>query len=195
MNDSDLEHEVIDAVHAIRAGNAQAYARIVKRFQTSIMTLCLTILRDRQAAEELAQDVFVRAYQRLDTFDVERPMKPWLVKIAYRLAQQRWRTKTSETARQQAAATMIQQNCSGRGRPADGLLAAEQSEILWQVVYALPLAQRSAVVLYYRENLTVEQVAEAMGVVPGTIKTHLFRARTQLRAKLQAKGFDEGDLR
>src|SRR5208337_1723927 len=115
---SDLEHEVVDAVHDIRAGNAEAYARIVKRFQTSIMTLCLTILRDRQGAEELAQDVFVRAYQRLDTFDVQRPMKPWLVKIAYRLAQQRWRTQISETAHQQAAATMIQQNCGGRGRPA-----------------------------------------------------------------------------
>ena len=64
------------------------------------MTICVAILHDRQAAEELAQDVLVRAYQRLDTFDVTQPMKPWLVKIAYRLAQEHWRR--DESARQAA---------------------------------------------------------------------------------------------
>jgi len=190
---SDSEREIAEAVHAVRAGRAQAYATIVERFQGPVMTVCAAIVRNRQAAEELAQDVFVRAYQRLETFDVRRPMKPWLVKIAYHLAQQRWRGRVRETAHAQVAATILEQNRSDRG-PADNLLVDERSAMLWQAVYALPMAQRTAVVLYYREGLTVEEVAKAMGLSPGTIKTHLFRARAQIEISLRAKGFDEGDI-
>jgi RNA polymerase sigma-70 factor, ECF subfamily len=192
-NEPDLERDVVEAVHAVRAGDAQAFATIVKRFQASMMAVCTAILRDRQAAEELAQDVFVRAYERLDTFDVREPMKPWLVKIAYRLAYQRWRTQQRHTAREEAAARMREQHQSEPG-PAERLLVDEQSELLWQAVFALSLAPRTAVVLYYRENLTVPEVAKAMGVSPGTVKTHLFRARAQIQARLRAKGFDRGDL-
>jgi len=190
---SDSEREIVEAVHAVRAGDAQAFATIVERFQGPVTTLCAAIVRNRQAAEELAQDVFVRAYQRLDTFDIRQPMKPWLVKIAYHLAQQRWRERARESARQKVAATMREQNRYESG-PAERLFVDERSEMLWQAVYALPMAQRTAVVLYYRESLTVEEVAKAMGVSPGTIKTHLFRARSQIQISLRAKGFDEGDI-
>ena len=188
--DSALEQrEIADAVSAVRGGDAQAYATIVHRFQTSITTLCAAILRDRQAAEELAQDVFVRAYERLSVFDVTRPMKPWLVKIAYRLAQRRRRSDARDTARLEGAAQTMQQRVSPE--PADKLSVEERSNVLWQAVYCLPESQRTAVVLYYRENLTIEEVAQAMNVSPGTVKTHLFRARTQIRTRLQGKGFDD----
>ncbi|MFI5458139.1 MAG: RNA polymerase sigma factor [Isosphaerales bacterium] len=190
---SDSEREIGEAVHAVRAGNAQAYATIVERFQGPVTTLCAAIVRNRQAAEELAQDVFVRAYQRLDMFDIRQPMKPWLVKIAYHLAQQRWRERARETARRKVAATMREQNRNESG-PAERLFVDERSEMLWQAVYALPMAQRTAVVLYYREGLTVKEVAKAMGVSPGTIKTHLFRARAQIQISMRAKGFDDGDI-
>lgn len=189
-DDSALDHEIADAVYAVRAGNAQAYATIVERFQTLVMTLCVAISRDRQAAEELAQDVFVRAYERLSTFDVGRPMKPWLVKIAYRLAQQRRRVQAKETARRVGAAERMQQNRVHPG-PADRLSVEERSDVLWRAVCSLPESQRTAVVLYYRENLTVEEVAHAMNVSSGTVKTHLFRARAQIRTCLQDKGFDD----
>jgi RNA polymerase sigma-70 factor, ECF subfamily len=192
-NDSDSEREVADAARAVRAGDAQAYATIVKLFQASLMTLCTALLRNRQAAEELAQDALVRAYERLHLFDVRQPMKPWLYKIAYRLAQQRRRAQSRETARQEVAATLHEQNRSDSG-PAERLFADERSEMLWQAVSELPMAQRTAVVLYYRENLTVKEVAKALGVSPGTIKTHLFRARSQIQTSLRGKEFDEGDI-
>jgi len=146
-DDPDLEPDLIAAVRAVRAGNVEAYATIVKRFQGPLMTLCTAILRDGQAADELTQDVLVRAYQRLDSFDERRPLKTWLVKIAYRLAQERWRSRVRETAHQEAAATSRHRSRSDSG-PAARLLADEQSEMLWQAVYALPMAQRTAVVLY-----------------------------------------------
>jgi RNA polymerase sigma-70 factor (ECF subfamily) len=192
-NDSDSERDVADAVRAVRAGDAQAYSTIVKRFQGPLMTLCTALLRNRHAAEELAQDALVRAYERLDLFDARQPMKPWLYKIAYRLAQQRRRAQSRETARQEAAVTMTGQNRSDSG-PAERLFADERSEMLWEAVSELPMAQRTAVVLYYRENLTIKEVAKALGVSPGTIKTHLFRARFQIQVSLRDREFDEGDI-
>jgi len=190
--DSDQEGEIRAAVRAVRAGDVQAFATIVRRFQVSIMTLCVAILRDRQAAEELAQDVFVQAYQRLDTFDVRRPMKPWLVQIAHRLALQRWRQRARELDLLGAAAKpeRDQRNAD----PADRVQVDEESQLLWQAVHELPLGERTAVVLYYRESMTVHEVATAMGVSPGTVKTHLFRARAKIQGKLRDRGFDEGDL-
>jgi RNA polymerase sigma-70 factor (ECF subfamily) len=192
-NDSEIGREIADAVRAVRAGDVQAYAIIVERFQGPLMTLCTAMLQDRQAAEELAQDTLVRAYERLDLFDVRRPMKPWLCKIAYRLAQQQRRARNREVARREAAKPMVEPH-GGNPGPVQTLLAKEQSEVLWQAVSHLPMAQRTAVVLYYRENLTVKEVAEAMGVSPDTVKTHLVRGRSRIHAELTGRQFDEGDL-
>jgi len=192
-NDSDFERDIVDAVWAVRAGDAQAYTTIVKRFQGPLMALCTALLRDRQAAEELAQDTLVRAYERLDLFDVRQPMKPWLYKIACRLAQQQRRSQSRETAREKAAATMLEQDRRDRG-PAETLFDAERAEMLWQAVSELPMAQRTAVVLYYRENLSVKEVADAMGVSPSSVKTHLVRARTGIRVNLRGKEIDEDDI-
>jgi RNA polymerase sigma-70 factor, ECF subfamily len=191
-NDSDVDGEIADAVRAVRAGDVQAYATIVERFQGPLMTLCTALLRNRQAAEELAQDTLVRAYERLDSFDLRQPMKPWLCKIAYRLAQEQRRSRGRETARQEAVATMHQQSRDS-SEPAERLFADERSEMLWQAVSELPVSQRTAVVLYYRESLSVDEVATAMSVTSGTVKTHLFRARSQIRSTLRARDFDEGD--
>jgi RNA polymerase sigma factor (sigma-70 family) len=181
--ESESGRDIAEAVRAVRAGDVQAYATVVERFQGPLMTFCTTMLRDRQAAEELAQDTLVRAYERLDLFDVRQPMKPWLFKIAYRLAQQRWRARNREMARREAVAPMIGQGRDDPG-PVERLLADERSELLWQAVSRLPLAQRTAVVLYYREDLTVKEVAEAMRVSPDTVKTHLLRARARIHAEL-----------
>jgi RNA polymerase sigma-70 factor (ECF subfamily) len=189
--DPDQDRAVVEAVCAVRAGNVEAYTTIIERFQGPILTVSTAIMRDRQAAEELAQDVFVRAFERLDTFDARRPMKPWLTKIAYRLAQEGWRAQARERVRRQTVAATLRHERRDKG-PLDSLLADEQSRMLWQAVAGLPMGERTAVVLYYREGLTVNEVAEAMGVSMGTVKTHLFRARSHIHADLQSHGFEKG---
>lgn len=193
-NDSDFDGEIAEAVRAVRSGDVQAYAAVVERFQGPLMTVCTAMLRDRQAAEELAQDTLVHAYQRLDLFDERQPMKPWLVKIAYRLAQQRWRARGREAARREAAGARLAHGAGSPG-PEENLIAGERAEMLWRAVSELPMAQRTAVVLYYREGLPVADVARAMGVSPGTVKTHLLRARSRIHDELAGRHFDEGDIR
>ena len=97
-----------------------------------------------------------------------------------------------EADRRDAAAKL---QCDQRDpEPADRLQVDEQSELFWQAVHDLPLGERTAVVLYYRESMTVKDVARAMSVSPGTVKTHLFCACAKIQVYLQDRGFDEGDL-
>jgi RNA polymerase sigma-70 factor (ECF subfamily) len=190
-DDADSSGEIARAIQAVLAGDANAFATIVERFQTSLMTLCVAIERDPRAAEELAEDVFVRAYQRLGSFDRRRPMLPWLAAIAYRLAQEQWRGQARQRGREAVAAERGVNRAEGS--PPARLVERERADLLWRCVDGLPLAQRTAVVLYYRENLSLDEMAAALGVSSGTVKTHLFRARAQLKKSLRASGFEEGD--
>ncbi len=190
-DEADATGEIARVVHAVRTGDTNAFATIVEHFQASLLTLCMAIVRDPRAAEELAEDVFVRAYERLGSFDPRRPMMPWLAAIAYRLAQERWRGQARQRRREAAAAERDIER--GELSPPARLMARERTELLWRCVDALPLAQRAAVLLYYRENLSLDEIAAALGVSAGTVKTHLFRARAQIKKSLQASGFEEGD--
>ncbi len=119
-------------------------------------------------------------------------MKPWLVQIAHRLALQRWRRRARELDLLGAAAKP--ERDQRNPDPADRVQVDEESQLLWQAVHELPLGERTVAVLHNRESMTVHEVATAMGVSPGTVKTHLFRARAKIQGKLRDRGFDEGDL-
>ena len=80
--DSGPDPAVVDAVRAVLAGDHDAFALIVRQFQSAILTLATVILRDRQAAMEVTEEVYVRAWRGLKSFDQTRPIKPWLMGIA-----------------------------------------------------------------------------------------------------------------
>jgi len=158
------------------------------------MSLCMALMRDAASAEDLAQDVFVRAYRYLHTFDDRRPFFPWLAKIAYRLAQTRWQRQRREVGLPEEAWGQMA-DAGPDEDPSRHLVADEQARSLWRAVHALPEGQRTSVVLYYAHGMDVRQVAQVLGVSGGTVKTLLFRARRRLHSVLRpvdGDGPDEG---
>jgi RNA polymerase sigma factor (sigma-70 family) len=184
---SDPDPAVVAAVRAVLAGDNDAFAVIVRQFQSAIMTLATVILHDRQAAMEVTQDVFVRAWRGLKSFDQTRPMKAWLIGITYRAASDYQRQQATRARKERDSVAQADLR-AGPEQPLDALIADEQSRMLWKLVDSLPRGEQVAVVLFYREGLSVERVAEAMGVSPGTVKTSLFRARKHLRTMMQRPG-------
>jgi RNA polymerase sigma-70 factor (ECF subfamily) len=185
--DSGIDPAVVDALRAVLAGDNDAFALIVRQFQSAILTLVTVILRDRQAALEVAQEVFVRAWRRLKSFDQTRPIKPWLMGIAYRVASDYKREQATRAAKERSSAAPGNLRTT-QEQPLDALIADEQGRMLWKLVDSLPPGEQMAVVLFYREGLSVEQVAQSLGVAPGTVKTSLFRARKHLHAMMQRPG-------
>lgn len=174
------------AVEAVRSGDAEAFAELVSMHEARVMALCVALMRDAGAAEELAQDVFVRAYRYIETFDDRRDLYPWLAKIAYRLAQTRWKqNRRQATLAENLGARLDADSHNHNEIPLDGLVADEQSRHLRTAVRSLPERERTAVVLYYAQGMDVRQVAGVMGVSTGAVKSFLFRARRHLQSKLR----------
>ena len=173
-----------DIVQRVRAGDVDAFGQIVKGYERRVFALAVMILRNREGADDVTQDAFVRAFERLDLYDVRRPFYPWLATITMRLSRN-WLARHSPGARRE---TPIQPESSAYASAAPAalevLVAEDEGRHLWRLVERLPLGERTAVVLHYRQELSVSEVASVIGVTAGTVKTLLFRARQHLRASL-----------
>ena len=173
------------AVARVLAGDHEAFAHLVEAYQSRLLSLSLSLVRDRAAAEELAQDAFVRAFEHLGSFDGRRPVYPWLAKIAVRLAQNRWRSARREPVPLEDGEHRA--DPSPELDPLQGVLAEDRARQLWQAVDELTTRERVVVLLFYQQQLTVGEIARSLGVSSGTVKTLLFRARRRLRRLLGAE--------
>lgn len=175
---------VLAAVHAVRRGDHEAFRAIVEVYQRRLFGLALMMTRDPSGAEEIAQDAFVRAFAHLDSYDAARPFYPWISTIAVRLAQNWLVKRTRERTREGAELDPDHEPPADGLDPLAELVADEGDRRLWHSVEALPSGERTAVILYYRQEMSVREIAAALGVTGGTVKTLLFRARRRLSRSL-----------
>ena len=161
----------------------EAFGRLVETYQGRLFGLVLMMVRQPSAADEVTQDAFVRAYTHLDHYDDTRPFYPWLASIAVRLAQNRLR-RHGRTVRREGTPLESAEEPAENETALSALLADERDRRLWQAVSALPSGERTVVILYYRDEMAVRDIARALGVTTGTIKTLLFRARRHLRGQM-----------
>jgi len=169
-----------DAVREVRRGDREAFGRLVQTYQGRLFGLALMMVRHPAGAEEVTQDAFVRAFTHLDHYDDRRPFYPWLASIAVRLAQN-WLRRRGRTVRRECDGLETAREPGAAPEALTGLIASERSREVWEAVATLPSGERTAVMLYYRDEMTVSDIARALGVTIGTIKTLLFRARRHLR--------------
>jgi RNA polymerase sigma-70 factor, ECF subfamily len=172
------------AIRAVRAGDRDAFGHVVDVYQRRLFGLALMMTRDPAGAEEIAQDAIFRAFQHLDVYEDSRPFYPWISTIAVRLAQNWLVRRTGRTRREGAVLTGEEAVASHEADALATLIADESDRRLWHLVAGLPSGERTAVILYYRHDMRVGDVAKALGVTDGTIKTLLFRARRRLRRAL-----------
>ena len=173
-----------EIVRGIRSGDREGMGWLVQKYQSRLFGLVLMMVREPADAEEVTQDAFVRAYQHLDRFDVTRSFYPWLAAIAVRLAQNRLQHRARIRRREGTAIESVAEPAISAAA-LNALIRDERSRDVWQAVAALPSGERTAVILYYRDEMSVGDVARALGVTAGTIKTLLFRARRHLRERVQ----------
>lgn len=171
-----------DALLVRRAlrGNAQAIEALVERFQPEVFGQCVKLLRHRQDAEDVTQEVFLRVFRSLRRWDSTRPLKPWVMGITVN----RCRTWLAQRARRPEAVDYLQDTAPSRaeGEPAE-LIQEIQS-----AVAELRMEYRTAFVLYHDHGLPYEDIGRALKKPVGTIKTWLHRARLEVLTRLQQRG-------
>ena len=168
-------------------GDAEAFAPLVARYGDRIHSVAWRITRSRDDAGELAQEVFLRAYAKLGSFDRERPFAAWLYRITVNLARDRLRRR----ARGEPTAVP---ELSGRAgdlpSPASLAATAEESERLREAVRRLDDESRRLIEMRYFEELDMAEIAEASGIARGSLKVRLFRIRQRLLEELRGEGIE-----
>jgi len=171
-----------EAIRRCRRGDPDAFAHLVRGHQAAVLALCYRMTGSREDAADAAQQAFLQAYRRLETFDPAQPFRPWLMKIATNecitLLRRRGR-------RLEAADAAAPERAVATEPDAPSLVElAEDREAVRRAETALPLPYRTAIVQYYFEGLSYQQMAERSGLSTGTIATHLHRAKQLLRRSL-----------
>jgi RNA polymerase sigma-70 factor (ECF subfamily) len=169
----------------VQAGDLEAFAEIVERFQDMVHGLALSILRRPEDAEEAAQDAFVKLFRARDQFDSSRSLEPWLLRIAGNACRdklRRCRAANLPTARTDDGDLLLElpdpRQVQGAARHAvDHSVRGELEQLSDKV--RLPLE------LKYLRGLTNQQIAEALGVSVSSVKVQLARGKDILASRLQ----------
>lgn len=171
-------------VVAAKRGDQSAFASLVRSTQRSIFGLCLRLLHSESEASEAAQEAYLRAYQHLHRFDEEKPFDLWVLAIARNLCldvlRRRSRMKPTDVDEMREVLP------SSDKSQLDGAIEREERSSLESALSSLPVEDREVLALYYVQRRTTKEIAEVIGVAPGTIMARLFRAREKLRRHMTA---------
>src|SRR5207245_6273064 len=165
-------------------GDADAYVGLVERYGGRMYNIALRITNDRDAANDCAQEAFIRAYRALQHYDPSLPFGPWLFRIATNAS-------LNHVQRWHAHGTVVNElpdspEDQDEGPEATTLRREELAEVV-SAMEELPAPYRAALTLRHMQQLSYQEVADALEIPLGTVKTHLHRARAALKARLAAR--------
>jgi RNA polymerase sigma-70 factor (ECF subfamily) len=166
-------------IQLVQAGRGrEAFDQLVPAYRRRVFGLAYSILRERTAAEDLAQEVFVKLWQALPRYDGRAKLSTWVYAV----------TRNAAVSALRSRRRSMSMSDAGVLAEVEAIAAAPGAEPgdagLRRQVEALPEKQRQAVTLYYLDERPVDEVAEMMGIPVNTVKTHLHRARASLAAAL-----------
>jgi RNA polymerase sigma-70 factor, ECF subfamily len=170
-----------DLLEKARGGNLFAFEEIVRRHQRRVFAVAYRVLRRHDAADDVAQEAFVRAWRNLKDFDLERPFAPWVCRIAANLAVNEVR---SPRAREEGLPEGHAETPSAAADPLEGVLDQEARRVLSAALGQIPEDQRAVFVLRVFEEQSYKEIAESLGLSIGTVMSRLSRAREKLRLAL-----------
>ncbi|MBL0386097.1 RNA polymerase sigma factor [Tumebacillus sp. ITR2] len=189
-------HEASDLewIKKVLAGDESCYRLLVERYQALVYTIALRMVRDRTEAEDIAQDVFLKAYRTLADFREEASFKTWVCKIATNRCidwKRKHGTRQERTAQVEEAAWIPDPNGE---RPEQALIRRETQSEVRRVIEEMPEKYRSILVMYHFQNMSYQDIADNQEISPRTVETRLYRAKQMMRTALRGGGADEHAL-
>lgn len=174
-----VDHDADDLalVARCRAGDMGGFEALVQRYQRVLFTVSLRMLGDYDAANDAAQNAFIKAYQKLETFDGTRRFFSWLYRILV--------NECLNTRRDNQRHERITRDVAAAGNPAADLESAERRRAVQAAILALPMDYREVIVLRHFTELSYDEIGETLRVPSKTVKSRLHTARSRLAAMLQ----------
>ena len=183
LNDQEL------VVLVVREDNRQAFEELVNRHKAGVFAFLHRLLGRSEEIEDVAQNVFIAAYRGLQTFKRESKFSTWLYRITYNQACTSLRKKQTGKIKMMV---QLPEDETGNVKEfpdikhVDPEEQASQKQV-WQFVDQLPAQAKAVIQLYYGKGMNYNDIAEALSLPLGTIKTHMFRAKQKLREVMTEK--------
>ncbi len=167
-----------------KEGDIDAFEALYEEYKTSVYRTVLAITRERQAAEEILQDAFLRAFRHIDNVHDGKPISPWLHRIAINLSYT-WTKRRSRllTPLEHVVDRLV---AAPGNTPEYAVEQNELHEVVRDAIDQLEFPHRATIVLYYLDGFSLAEIAEIMDCPVGTVKSRLYYGRQKLREALLA---------
>jgi len=168
-------------VNDLRVGCPKACAELVRGHYEKVYRFLLHLTRDVHAAEDLTQETFAAAWEKLATFEARAALGTWLHRIAY--------TKFIDARRSEGRAAILRESLPeppiSPSEPIETMMADEEAQRLYQLLYSLDVSERTVLVLHYLQGLSYREMATVLDEASGTVKWRTSEALHRLRVLLK----------
>lgn len=178
-NDQILINQIVE-------GDTNSFTILVDRYKDLVFTLALRMLKNREEAEEVAQDTFIKTYKSLDTFKGDSKFSTWIYRVAYnscldRIKKNKKHLNDVEINEFTAHQVIVIDNTL------DTLEIVEQKEAIQRCINFLPSEESFLLTLYYFDDLSLDEISKIVGMTSNAIKVKLFRSRKKLATILKSQ--------
>ena len=167
---------------ALVPSNVQTLERLISQYGDGLIRMCYMLLHDRDLARDAAQESYLKAYRALDTLQAGDREKAWLMRIAINTCKDYQRSRWW---------LFVDRRVTLDDLPDVGRSDEHPDPTVLKAVMNLPDKYRQTVLLHYYQGMTLNEIAQALDVMPATVRTRLMRARNKLRGQLEGWYFDE----
>lgn len=178
--------DVATLLERCRAGNELAWEMLVRRYQARVYAVAYHYTRNAEEARDLAQEIFVRIYQRLDSFHGEQRFLPWLLRVARNACIDRLRRLKARGAGLASGLEEAPELPATEPSPEESSAEAARKRLLYRAMTRLSEKNREIILLKEIQGLKIDEISELLGLPIGTVKSRSNRARLELATQVRA---------
>lgn len=178
------KQDEVSLLRAALAGETAAWGEIVSRYKDAVFGLCLGFMRNRADAEDMTHDAFIRAYDNLRRYHLDKRFSTWIFTIAANLCRNRLRYRKNHPVVEPP------RHMPGGSDPASIVANEDRQKRIQKALSALPYGYRAPLVLRFYNDLSYREIGEILGIPEGTVKTRIHRGKAMLK-ELVTEGRDE----
>jgi RNA polymerase sigma-70 factor (ECF subfamily) len=188
MSRSELEPALLDGATLLercRRGDDLAWEALVRRYQSRVYSVAFHYMRNAEEARDMAQDIFVRIYQRLETFQGDQAFLPWMLRLARNVCIDALRRKKARPPATDVTIDDAVQIASSTPTPEETSEARSSRDLLYRAMDRMSESDREILMLKEIQGLKVEEISSLLKVPTGTVKSRCNRARIELAARVR----------
>lgn len=187
----DIENKTdYEVIRSVLNGNKDDFEELIKRYKSLVFSVIHHMTKDPDEASDIAQEVFIKIYKNLDKYNSEFKFATWVIRITTNHIIDLRRKKRQETV----PIENVEYSLAGEGSPENDYIKAERSRELFKLIDNLPDMYKQPLMLYHRDGLSYNEIAEKTGENLSKVKNRIFRGRKLLRDSLLKEGESYGLL-